>query len=126
MPEIAELKRGAGMKALAAKEKDPHVYINADNDATHGRVLEVLAAVRNSGIEKVTFSIKKNVAAPVGGAVPVTGGAPGPIVPAAGGAPAPVAVPGAVAPVNVPAQTAPAPAAPVVPAPAAPVPPKTP
>jgi len=37
------------------------IFINADRDARHGRVLEVLDMIRDAGMEKVSFEIAEPV-----------------------------------------------------------------
>jgi len=74
-----------------AKGQDLRIYINADRDATHGMVIEILDRVRQAGVSKVSFAIKP-------GAIPV----PGAVLPA---------------PESAPAATPPAPAPPPVPPP---------
>ena len=43
---------------LYGANKDLRIYINADRDATHGTVIDVLDRVRQAGVTKVSFAIK--------------------------------------------------------------------
>ena len=70
------------IKPLYQANKDLRIYINADRDATHGMVIEILDRVRQAGVSKVSFAIKP-------GALPV----PGAVLPAPESAPAPPAPP---------------------------------
>jgi len=66
------------IKPLYQADKDLRIYINADRDATHGMVIEILDRVRQAGVSKVSFAIKP-------GGIPV----PGAVLPAPESAPAP-------------------------------------
>ena len=46
------------LKAAHA-DADTRVLISADTEARHGQVLGVLDAVRNAGVEKVSFETKR-------------------------------------------------------------------
>ena len=70
------------IKPLYQANKDLRIYINADRDATHGMVIEILDRVRQAGVSKVSFAIKP-------GALPV----PGAVLPAPESVPAPPAPP---------------------------------
>lgn len=70
------------VKALFATNPDLRIYINADTDARHGTVIEVLDKVRQAGVTKVSFAIKP------GGAPGAAGVVPAPETPAAPVAPA--------------------------------------
>jgi biopolymer transport protein ExbD len=84
--QIPELIKPRLQANKDANKEDLRIYINADRDATHGTVIEVLDRVRQAGVSKVSFAIKP-------GAIPV----PGAVLPA---------------PENAPAATPPAPAKP--------------
>ena len=46
---------------VSAKGSDKaRVYINADKDATHGNVVRVLEAVKNSGIKQVAIEVERS------------------------------------------------------------------
>jgi biopolymer transport protein ExbD len=49
---------------LFATNKDLRIYINADRDATHGTVIDVLDRVRQAGVTKVSFAIKPGAKTP--------------------------------------------------------------
>ena len=65
------------VKPLYAANKELRIYINADADARHGAVIEVLDRVRQAGVTKVSFAIKPGATVQPGGVVP----APEPPVP---------------------------------------------
>ena len=90
------------LKPLYAANPELRVYINADRDASHGMVIDVLDRVRQAGVGKVSFAIK-----PGGAAVPAPPSAP--VAPGAS------AVPPAAAAPSAPSAPA-APAAPIAPA----------
>jgi biopolymer transport protein ExbD len=81
--------------ALFQADKDLRIFINADRDATHGTVIDVLDRVRQAGVTKVSFAIKPGAKAGGPDAVPAPPTAP--VAPAA--PPAAPAAPAAVAPV---------------------------
>ncbi len=58
------------VKPLYAANKDLRVYINADRDATHGMVIDVLDRVRQAGVTKVSFAIKPGGELQPGGVLP--------------------------------------------------------
>jgi biopolymer transport protein ExbD len=86
----------AKIAPLFQSNKDLRIFINADRDATHGTVIDVLDRVRQAGVTKVSFAIK-----------PGTASSPS-LLPAPATAPA---SPGAAAPSAVPSVPAPAAAA---------------
>ncbi len=43
---------------LFTANKELRIYINADRDATHGTVIDVLDRVRQAGVTKVSFAIQ--------------------------------------------------------------------
>ena len=69
------------VKPLYAGNKDLRIYINADRDATHGTVIDVLDRVRQAGVTKVSFAIKPGALPQPGGVVPAPEPAPAPPVP---------------------------------------------
>ena len=69
------------IKPLYATNKDLRIYINADRDATHGTVIDVLDRVRQAGVTKVSFAIKPGALARPGGVVPAPEPAPVPPLP---------------------------------------------
>ena len=66
------------VKPLYAANKDLRIYINADRDATHGTVIDVLDRVRQAGVTKVSFAIKPGALPQRGGTVPAPEPAPAP------------------------------------------------
>ena len=58
------------VKAMFQANPDLRIYINADTDAKHGMVIEVLDKVRQAGVTKVSFAIKPGMPAGAGGVVP--------------------------------------------------------
>ena len=54
----------AKVRVLFQANPELRIYINADTDARHGAVIEVLDKVRKAGVTKVSFAIKP------GGVVP--------------------------------------------------------
>jgi biopolymer transport protein ExbD len=110
------------LKPVFAENKDVRIYINADRDATHGTVVDVLDRVKRIGIKAVSFAIRPGGEKVTPPAAPA-GARPNP--PASPQTPQP---PAGVVPPPVPAQPATpsapaAPVAPVPPVPAAPEPP---
>ena len=70
---IAKEDITAKVKAQFQANPDLRIYINADTDARHGAVIEVLDKVRQAGVSKVSFAIKPGSApAAGGGAVPAS------------------------------------------------------
>ena len=68
---IAKEDITAKVKVQFQANPDLRIYINADTDARHGAVIEVLDKVRQAGVSKVSFAIKPGSApAAGGGAVP--------------------------------------------------------
>lgn len=63
------------VRPLYERDKDVRIFINADTDARHGAVIEVLDQVRQAGVTKVSFAIKHGTSA-AGGAAPGSAGAP--------------------------------------------------
>ena len=65
------------IKPLYAANKELRIYINADREASHGMVIDVLDRVRQAGVSKVSFAIKPGtVGQPPAGAVPAPETAP--------------------------------------------------
>jgi biopolymer transport protein ExbD len=54
----------AKIAPLFQADKDLRIYINADRDATHGTVIDVLDRVRQAGVTKVSFAIRPGAKAP--------------------------------------------------------------
>jgi biopolymer transport protein ExbD len=79
---IAAAELTAKIAPLFQANKDLRIFINADRDATHGTVIDVLDRVRQAGVSKVSFAIK-----------PGTKGAGPETIPAPPTAPGPSAVP---------------------------------
>jgi biopolymer transport protein ExbD len=83
----------AKITPLFQANKDLRIFINADRDATHGTVIDVLDRVRQAGVTKVSFAIAPQGKAPAPGAIPAPPTAPvppaAPTVPAAPAPPAP-------------------------------------
>ena len=67
---IAKEDITAKVKVQFQANPDLRIYINADTDARHGAVIEVLDKVRQAGVTKVSFAIKPGTPAPAGGSVP--------------------------------------------------------
>ena len=64
------------VKPLYAANKDLRIYINADRDASHGMVIDVLDRVRQAGVTKVSFAIKPGALPQKDGSVPAPESAP--------------------------------------------------
>ena len=62
--------------ALFQANPDLRIYINADTDARHGMVIEVLDKVRQAGVTKVSFAMKPGGVAKPGGTLPAPEPAP--------------------------------------------------
>ena len=92
------------IKPLYAANKELRIYINADKEALHGSVIDVLDRVRQAGVTKVSFAIKPGASGPAGFPAPDSAAVPG-TAPAPGGAPLPPTPP--VPPVAPPAPGAP-------------------
>ena len=71
------------VKALFQANPDLRIYINADKDALHGSVIEVLDKVRQAGVTKVSFAIKPGGAPGAAGPVPAPEPPPAPAAPGA-------------------------------------------
>lgn len=50
---------GNKASALLGKTKEKRIYINADRDVNHGRVVSVLDVLRAAGIERIAFQVEK-------------------------------------------------------------------
>ena len=64
------------VKPLWAANKSLRIYINADRDASHGMVIDVLDRVRQAGVTKVSFAIKPGALPQEGGSAPAPEPAP--------------------------------------------------
>ncbi len=67
---IAAADLTAKIAPLFQANKDLRIYINADRDATHGTVIDVLDRVRQAGVTKVSFAIKPGAKGPAPAAIP--------------------------------------------------------
>jgi len=91
---IAAAELIAKITPLFQANKDLRIYINADRDATHGMVIDVLDRVRQAGVTKVSFAIQPGGAkAPAPETIPALPAAPAPPAATAPAAPAPPAAP---------------------------------
>ena len=52
------------VKALSIANPEARFYIRADENATHGEVVRLLDAIKQTGIQKVAFEIKAQTVAP--------------------------------------------------------------
>lgn len=55
---IAAEQLVAKIRPMFEKDNELRIYINADRDATHGTVIDVLDRVRQAGVSKVSFAIR--------------------------------------------------------------------
>ena len=78
---IAKEDITAKVKAQFQTNPDLRIYINADTDARHGAVIEVLDKVRQAGVTKVSFAIKPGGAPAPGAVVPAPEPPPVPVAP---------------------------------------------
>ncbi len=69
------------VRPLYTGNKDLRIYINADRDATHGTVIDVLDRVRQAGVTKVSFAIKPGALPQRGGVMPAPESTPAPPAP---------------------------------------------
>ena len=60
----------ARIAPLYQANKELRIYINADRDASHGMVIDVLDRVRQAGVTKVSFAIQPGAKAPAPVVVP--------------------------------------------------------
>jgi biopolymer transport protein ExbD len=81
----------AKIAPLFQANKDLRIFINADRDATHGTVIDVLDRVRQAGVSKVSFAIKPGAKTPAPDTAPLP--ASGTAPPAAPAPPVPPAAP---------------------------------
>ena len=66
----------ARIRPMWEQNKDVRIYINADTDARHGAVIEVLDHVRQAGVTKVSFAIKPGAKTDAPPIVPAPAAAP--------------------------------------------------
>ncbi|MBS0657172.1 MAG: biopolymer transporter ExbD [Verrucomicrobia bacterium] len=60
---LAELQQRSA--AAAAQRLELRVFLRADKDAPHGRVIELLGEIRALGLQRVTFSLRPGTLPPL-------------------------------------------------------------
>ena len=82
--QVSAAELVARITPLYQANKELRIFINADRDATHGMVIDVLDRVRQAGVTKVSFAIKPGSKAPGAepGSLPAPSLAPVPAAPA--------------------------------------------